>query len=1282
MASKEQLDLVEEGEFIEEGKDYKEEKSHSKTKHSHASASKEPPQVQFDNLVKLFWGNNPYVMNTKKNNELEVRFGTRNIKPLTKIDYDNVIRKLKSLGFTSQNERGSYFLRINNEFLDSTSGRIKTSQIRTEITGFQTIQEYCKHNNINKLLSDQNFLREIDFYRKVPYFIDKEKVAPVNMDNFNFRVSYQTEEKVSINAGQIKNMLEKWDKTKKYFRYINRVTFEHYDLPVKVDLSIVKSSSYDLKKKQQVMAYTTDESEVFNNPEVYEIEIEINNEKIGPGTSFSDVETLIFTLRKAIKYVLMGLQGTNYPISYTEQTDILNNYMKLIMGDEYDPAKHSRVYPNSFIGPSSYTLQMKNIAPINDKTTIPNIRRDYTVTDKADGQRFMLYISNVGKIYLINNSMQIVFTGSVTSNKDIFNSLIDGENILHDKNGKYINLYAAFDIYFINKKDVRSFGFVPRKPDDPPAKFRLIILKNLIRVLNPESIITGDISPIRIVCKKFYPVNPEEDIFSACNYILTSIKDELFEYNIDGLIFTPATFGVGADKIGKVGSLHKTITWEHSFKWKPAAYNTIDFLVKTIKSANNVDVVTPIFKDGLNTSEVTQFNEYKTITLCVGFNSEKHGYVNPCQDVLEDKLPDFRDVDNEKDYRPAEFVPTNPSEPNAGICNIMLRKDETGVNQMFTEEGEVFEDGTIVEFRYDMDKQKQWRWIPLRFRSDKTAKYKLGLNEFGNAYHVANSNWHSIHNPITEEMISTGNNIPEELDDDDIYYNRVGATTDKTRAMRDFHNLFVKKILITSVSKRGETLIDYACGKGGDFSKWIAANLSFVFGIDISKDNLENRLDGACARFLNYRKSFKFVPYALFVNGNSSVNIKSGRAMLNDKAIQITKAVFGEGVKDGVEERLGKAVARQFGKGEGGFNVSSCQFALHYFFESQNTFQNFMRNVSECTKLGGYFIGACYDGKLIYNLLKSKKVGESIQLYEDGVKIWEIIKEYDVDYFDDDATSIGYEISVYQESINKLFSEYLVNFDYLERSMENYGFKLITRDEAKALGVPEGSGLFSELFNLMLDESKRKKYKKNPYESALSMTANEKKISFLNRYFIYKKVRNVNAEKITLEFLDETEEEARLERKETKQAVSVAKEIARENEKEAKSKKSKIKKLSSKLVLVAATEALEEQNEKEKASLPLKESVFDKKPKKTVASAKKVKLILKDETEAIEYEKEREREREREEERENEEEKIEGPQESLKIPIKKRKIKYAAKLKPVEEKEPENPQAPDDLEEP
>jgi 2-polyprenyl-3-methyl-5-hydroxy-6-metoxy-1,4-benzoquinol methylase len=105
-------------------------------------------------------------------------------------------------------------------------------------------------------------------------------------------------------------------------------------------------------------------------------------------------------------------------------------------------------------------------------------------------------------------------------------------------------------------------------------------------------------------------------------------------------------------------------------------------------------------------------------------------------------------------------------------------------------------------------------------------------------------------------MIRTGLNIPDILVSEDTYYNTPSGKF-LTESMKNFHNLYVKKMLIKSASKEGDKLIDFACGKAGDLPKWIAAKLSFVLGIDISQDNLENRLNGACARFLNNKKSNK-----------------------------------------------------------------------------------------------------------------------------------------------------------------------------------------------------------------------------------------------------------------------------------------------------------------------------------------------------------------------------------------------------------------------------------------
>lgn len=380
-------------------------------------------------------------------------------------------------------------------------------------------------------------------------------------------------------------------------------------------------------------------------------------------------------------------------------------------------------------------------------------------------------------------------------------------------------------------------------------------------------------------------------------------------------------------------------------------------------------------------------------------------------------------------------------------------------------------------------------------------------------------------------------------------------------------------MLIRNVSKPGDNLIDFACGKGGDLAKWTDSKLSFVFGVDISKDNLENRLNGACARYLNAKKEIKNVPHALFVNGNSAFNIKNGSAMMNDKATQITKAVFGIGSKD--PNTIGKGVARQYGVGDTGFSVSSCQFAIHYFFENPSTLQGFLKNVAECTKLNGYFIGTAYDGKEVFNLLNNVKTGESVKIIEQDKKMWEIVKDYGPDVFNDDSSSIGYKISVFQESINQHIVEYLVNFNYLCRIFEIYGFKVIGQEEATDLHLPSGTGLFTQLYDNMMQEISRNKFKEKDYGKASQMTSMEKKISFLNRYFVFKKLREVNTDKIELEMSEYNASDLDKNKADTLHAETVAK-------KANAVLKPKIKKLSTKLVLVPATEAVEEQKQDDK----------------------------------------------------------------------------------------------------
>jgi hypothetical protein len=362
-------------------------------------------------------------------------------------------------------------------------------------------------------------------------------------------------------------------------------------------------------------------------------------------------------------------------------------------------------------------------------------------------------------------------------------------------------------------------------------------------------------------------------------------------------------------------------------------------------------------------------------------------------------------------------------------------------------------------------------------------------------------------------MIRTGEGIPTAIIQEDSYYNRTDSIS-VTRGLRDFHNRFVKDRLIAAVSNRGDTLIDYAVGAGGDLSKWIRAKLGFVFGIDLSKYNIYNERESACARYVEERKKRAKMPDALFVNGNSAINIRTtGAAFFGDKDKEIAKAIFGNGPKDATI--LGKGVYKQYGVGQEGFHVSSAMFCVHYFCENMKTFLGFMQNLAECTRLNGYFIGTCYDGKTVFKSLEGVPTGESSVIMKQGKKIHEIEKAYDFTSFPDNELSLGYKINVYYETINKMLAEYLVNFAYMTQIAEMYGFVLVSKEEAQTMGLPNGTGMFGELYAAMEAEVKQDNRSQANFGRALSMTAEERAISFLNRFFVFRKMRNVNTEKIT-----------------------------------------------------------------------------------------------------------------------------------------------------------------------
>lgn len=1041
---------------------------------------------------------------TFMNEELEVRFKPYNKKNFSKNDYDNVISRLMSCDYKCQNPSGTNMLRIQTQYKAET-GQMLMSNIRTELCGSDVIQDYCKNDdNLKKILDMKEHTKKIKFTQKSPAKYNDAPIKKIENRDFNFNVSFNLETDYYANQNngketRVKEIIDNWTNSKKTFRLINRIRFEHDILPIAIDLSIIRTS----KTSNGIMVpeYTIQDSDLFSNQEVCEIELEVINNRVGIVTPYSDVEKIIGEMQLVIKIVLGGIQSTKYPIPYLEQDAVLNSYMQLIHGDDYRPR---RILTRDFIGPNSCTLQLKNLIE-NENSTEPNIVSDnYCVTDKADGDRKLLYINKEGRIYLIDTNMRVQFTGSKVDRNEFGDTLIDGEHIQYDKNNSYRNTYAAFDIYFEKGESKRNLNFYVNNEmkitKEDLEKYRYLILSKVIYSMNNtntiQSVTKNKKNDIEINTKMFYFPDKTKNILKMCSELLSKLNDNTYQYETDGLIFTPIHTGVGGMGPGQASKMEK-VTWPLSFKWKPPQYNTIDFLVAYKYDKTGKEVIHNKFIDGIN-MDGTSVQQYRTIVLMCGFNRKSHIIINPFQDVLDDNVPKKMqsDNDNEETYIPVPFEPSSPYDPTTCFANIDIIN---GTGKMVTESGELFEKDMIVEFSYDLANKK---WVPLRVRHDKTYDFKMGNKNYGNAYHVANDNWKSIHYPITEEMLR-GQGIPHKETGDDVYYNKTQNDNNYTLGLRNFHNLYVKKRLIKSVSKQDDILIDYAVGKGGDISKWKLSRVKFVLGIDIAPDNIYNQNDGVCTRYLNERKQTRQMFNAIFLPGDSRLNIKDGSAFFKDKEKEVAKSIFGS-VK--LNSQLGKAVTQNYGIGNKGFNVSSCQFAIHYMFENNTILHNFLRNVSECTAVNGYFIGTCYDGQTVFNKLKRS---DNYSIYVEGNMIFDIQKKYNQTGFPDDKNSVGYPINVYQESINKYATEYLVNFKYLVHLMEDYGFKLID-EEARALGFPSGSGLFEDLFRQMNRESNSN----NLYGEATNMSREEKEISFLNRYFIFRKTHDVKADKV------------------------------------------------------------------------------------------------------------------------------------------------------------------------
>lgn len=171
------------------------------------------------------------------------------------------------------------------------------------------------------------------------------------------------------------------------------------------------------------------------------------------------------------------------------------------------------------------------------------------------------------------------------------------------------------------------------------------------------------------------------------------------------------------------------------------------------------------------------------------------------------------------------------------------------------------------------------------------------------------------------------------------YSSRSNQTVEEREASPIIHlkklNNWIKSVLVQSYTKRGDFVIDIACGKGGDLIKWDKAKIGYYVGIDIAEGSLEDartRYNGE-AGHMKRRNTFSF-PARLICADCFTVPLDE---VLQDDAP---------------------------------FDICSCQFALHYSWASEEKARLALQNVSSVLKPGGYFIGTIPDANVIVRKLR------------------------------------------------------------------------------------------------------------------------------------------------------------------------------------------------------------------------------------------------------------------------------------------------------------------------
>jgi ATP-dependent DNA ligase len=105
-----------------------------------------------------------------------------------------------------------------------------------------------------------------------------------------------------------------------------------------------------------------------------------------------------------------------------------------------------------YFNDNSNTINLYSMQPVSLEVQhiLDKLPNKYSVTDKADGEKYQMFIFQK-QVYLISNNMNVIKTNYSSK---LSNTIIEGELIYFHDTKKY--LFMAFDCLYYNNVDIRN----------------------------------------------------------------------------------------------------------------------------------------------------------------------------------------------------------------------------------------------------------------------------------------------------------------------------------------------------------------------------------------------------------------------------------------------------------------------------------------------------------------------------------------------------------------------------------------------------------------------------------------------------------------------------------------------------------------------------------------------------------------------------------------------------------------------------------------------------------